>query len=720
VHTNDGGQTWEIDTIPGTKNYLGWGLSLLGSDTVFWSLDHIGGGGTDRLYRTNNGGQTWQLVLQDQSAGYQVHFFDALNGLIYRDPYHVKYTTDGGLNWNVPANIPAGLATTGIFNYPGSDTDVQGNSYFTGLVNGQFFTSNNRGQTWKAFPTPLQTPLSDLAFENETTGLAASTYTVFKPSLGWTTGGKPSKLIRTSDGGQTWSEIPAAQLPFPGQKLFISVMTATGVPGEYIMDAGPNEQDDNYTTFRSTDGGLSWQVLTQCPDEALGTMAFKSPNVGWAGNSLLKSTQDAMFFKWDPQASKVVFTVDLGNLPPSPAGVHLATDLFGWNPTKVPMVNVSGTTLWTAELLPPPGAEIHYRFVNGINLTDAELVPNGCGILDNGIVVRTTQTTGCEGAIVPAVLYGHCLPNGELAPQTTGLACDSTYIVCENFDEYQNGVLGPQTDLWLSNGCVFPYVEGDSCDAQIDGYNNGFTNYSGINAMHLNGLYAKPNGQSIQLIHDTINSGIYEMAMKVYLPTNRGGGPGIGLNQNYSSFDFVFAADGTLALNTYNGVDQTYLTDTTVSFQFNKWLDVRMVFDFDKHYREFWLENVLIFAVDDPNIAELLQVNFVAFTGEEWFVDDVTLRKLNPVKTYQPDQSSTSALQVSPNPAVNHLTLQLANRPAGALTAQLLDALGRPVRQQTMGTTITFEVQDLPVGIYTAVVRDPKWQIVGMQRWIKQ
>jgi hypothetical protein len=35
VHTNNGGQTWEINTIPGTENYLGWGFRCLAPTRSF-------------------------------------------------------------------------------------------------------------------------------------------------------------------------------------------------------------------------------------------------------------------------------------------------------------------------------------------------------------------------------------------------------------------------------------------------------------------------------------------------------------------------------------------------------------------------------------------------------------------------------------------------------------------------------------------------------------
>jgi len=209
--------------------------------------------------------------------------------------------------------------------------------------------------------------------------------------------------------------------------------------------------------------------------------------------------------------------------------------------------------------------------------------------------------------------------------------------------------------------------------------------------------------------------------MKVYVPSQRGGGVGIVLNDNnYSSIDFVFAADGTLAHHTFNGVEQTYVTDTTITYPPNQWLDMRLVFDLDAHHREFWFENTLVFAADDPNMMELQPASFSAFPGEDWFTDDVTLRKLTSVGTHQPGLSLVPALQIFPNPADDYLVLRLTNRPISGLTALLLDTQSRPLRRQAMNTTTTFQVKDLPKGIYIAMVQDEAGQIIAVSRWIKQ
>lgn len=720
AHTTDGGQSWQILTIPGTEGYLGWGLSLLGPDTAFWSLNRRASP-NDRLYRTVDGGQSWELVVQDTAAGYQVHFFDALNGLIYRGPYNMKITSDGGLTWTAPANVPSNLANQGIFNYPGGETEVEGDYFLAGLEDGKFFKSTDRGHSWQAFSTPLNSPLSDLAFENADIGLGVSMFTVYDTAgQYWSTGGQSSRLIRTTDGGQSWTEIPRAQLPFPNAVLFISAMAATGASGTYVMEAGVGGSG-SYTTFRSTDGGLSWQEVSVCPDERLGTIEFKSPELGWAGSSIVQSATDAMFFKWgQPPAPKSVFTVDLGDTPPSPLGVHLAVDIYGWDPAAVLMTNAGGS-LWTAELTLPAGVTVHYRFVNGITLSEAETVPGGCGTQDNGISVRQAHTPDCKGMVVSPVLFGHCLPDGELAPQISVSPCDTSYLICENFDNYLPGKIGPQSAIWTSYGCNYDGTEGDDCDVDLSGYSNGFTHYSGQWALHPNSIYSDPLGQSIELNLGGWNTGVYDLSMKMYVPAQRSSFFVLYFSDTYSSVDLSFNPNGTLTYNKYSGTDFSYVTDTLVSYPVNQWFEVRMGFDLNQQQRSFWLDSTLIFSASDPDIVQLLNANFQAYgTDGEMFVDDLILRDLDAVAAHEPPQVSTPLLDLWPNPATDYLTLRLnANAPGSPLTALLLNPQGQALQQQPALNGASFDVRKLPAGIYGLVLRDESGRMVEVKRWMK-
>ncbi|MFN8301610.1 MAG: T9SS type A sorting domain-containing protein [Saprospiraceae bacterium] len=721
THTTDGGLSWQTLTIPGTEDYLGWGLSLLGPDTVYWSLNRRASP-NDRLYRSVDDGQTWDLLLQDTAAGYQVHFFNASKGLVYRGPYNTKYTTDGGLSWNTPASVPAGLADQGIFYYPGSDTEVEGNSFFAGLEDGTFLKTTDFGQTWQAWPTPLSLPLSDLAFENDQTGLAVSAFTVFDTASGnWISGGQVPRMIRTTDGGQNWTEIPTAQLPYGDQTRFISALAATGAPGVYILEArSANGGFFDNATFRSDDGGFTWQIVSTCPDQPLGVIEFLSPGLGWAGCALTQSPQDAMFFQWGtPPQPTTTFAVYLGDVPPSPDGVHLALDLNGWDPAAVPMTNAGGD-LWTADVELPANTEIRYRFVNGLSLAEAEQTPEACGIADNGVFVRRVFTPLCRGLSLSPVLFGSCLPPGDLAPVTPNTPCAPVYVICDNFDAYSAGKLGPQSDIWTSYGCNFDGLEGDDCDVDLGSYDGGFTHYSGQWAMHPNSLYNPSQSQSIELNMGGLSTGAYELEMKMYVPSQRTGGLFFALSDQYSSVDFAFSTDGTVAYSKYSETDFSYVTEALLPFPTDRWFSLRQVFDLDAKHRACWIDSTLVFEADDADLKQLLIGSFSAYgeTGE-FFVDDLILRDLNAVGTGErPDEI---ILSISPNPATDFIRIRLPHlESAGRLHAQFTNARGQVCLQQpNWDGRSPLSISELPKGLYLLTVSEAEGRVLGRGKWVK-
>lgn len=716
ARTVDGGETWSVTTIPGTEGYLGWGLSALGADTAFFSLN-LRNSPNDRLYRTTDGGASWSLVVQDTAAGYLVHFFDAQNGVLYRGPYNTKFTTDGGLTWQTPANVPAGLADQGIFWYPGSETEIEGNSILAGLESGVFFRSDDRGHTWQDLPTPLTVPISEIAFENGDTGLIVSMFGVYNATNdSWTTGGLPSRLLHTADGGQSWTEIPAAQLPFAGQALFVSALEATGQPGQYVMEAGVSGSL-NYTTFRSDDGGQSWTEVSGCPNESIGVMAFQSPEVGFAGSALLQSITHGLFFKWgETPATKAVFTVSLGAIPPSAEGVHLATDLYGWDPAAVPMTHAGGN-VWTAEVPASPGATLLYRFVNGLTLNEAETVPAGCGQIENGAIVRAAYMPNCGNLNVVPVTYGGCLPAGELAPQTLTDCDTSGYLICENFDGYGGGKMGAHSALWTAYGCNFDGTEGDACDVDLNGFHTGFTNFSGQWALHPNGKNGEGEGhaQSVELNLGDPPAGRYELALKLYVPEGRGAFLVIYLDADYGSVDLNVTPGGELTYNRYNSSDFTYTTEATANLPLNQWVDLRLVFDLQQHRRECRIDGALLHETDDADLQQVLTAGFFGNGVNpedyrlEYFIDDLTWRDLNAVPVQEPGKAPAIYLTVSPNPAGETATThyRLSGNREGRL--RLVDGLGRVLRDVELpggDGKITLSLGDLPAGLYRVRVSD--------------
>jgi len=704
ARTVNGGQKWDILSIDNTDGYDVWGMSVLGPDTAYVSLN-LRQSPNDRLYRTTDGGQTWDLVVEAIYAGYQVYFQDALHGLLSRGPYNTRYTIDGGQTWLTPQSMPTGLINQSIFNYPGSETEIVDNRFFAGLEDGHLLRTDDVGQTWEAFATPVNTPISDLAFENKQTGLALAAF-FNKNGSTWTTG-SPSRLFHTNDGGQSWTEIPPAQLPFDSSG--INVIEATGTPGEYVMNAKAyGVSGIGYQTFKSTDGGQSWQLVATCPTEPLGVIEFAGPNIGFGGTSILMdSNNGSLFFKWgQPGPPKILLTVDMGDIPVSPQGLHVSCNYNQWNPAATPMTNTSGSK-WSVSIETPADSTLYYRFVNGINDTDSEDVPVGCSTPLGATFVRTAKQQACGDLRAPEVLFGHCLPNGELEPQAS-TTCDTSgaYLICETFDQYSAGKIGPQSDIWNSSGCNYDGTEGDDCDVDLHGYSDGFTSYSGKYALHPNGIKS-PLGQYIDLNLGNLNSGKYALNFRLYVPENNGGSIVIFFDyeNTFSSIDLYVPPKGLLTYNKYDGETYEYGADTSFFIGYNTWHTVGFEFDLNAGSRSLWWDGNLVHTIADPQVNRLVSMNFGG-GGNGYFIDDITLKDLLFVQTSGPNDPKPIFL-VTPNPAKGSAIVQYAATESADL--YLVDPMGRLVFQTTLAPALAGRQQlvldELPEGIYWLFLR---------------
>lgn len=214
ARTTDG-EHWSYLPITGTPGYGALSLTAVDANTAYVAQVHTGSSASagGEILRTTDGGRSWTKVTTTEfiSTGsllFWVHFFDATNGLAFGAPVNgsceVYRTTDAAATWQrVPAdNLPALLPGEGSawYYFALGNTVWVGNGVFRGGV--RVFKSTDRGLTWSASaPTGLRSYAASLAFKDQNNGLAIS-----GPDLNGS-----QALIRTTDGGATWTRIaPAA------------------------------------------------------------------------------------------------------------------------------------------------------------------------------------------------------------------------------------------------------------------------------------------------------------------------------------------------------------------------------------------------------------------------------------------------------------------------------------------------------------------------------
>ncbi len=238
---------------------------------VGWVVD---GGG--QILKTTDGGQTWNQQYYNSNHYFRsVEFYNEQIGfagtLANGNPTTTLLKTiDGGETWTdisstLPINVP-GICGMHMTN--------EETIFITGVFYGSAYImkSVNQGETWTYTNMgSLCNALVDIYFKDENIGFAAG-----QSPQGT---GLKGVLIRTVDGGNTWSTLAISngndQRIWKIQELdkdvmYASVEAFTSTP-EY---------------FKSSDGGLTWQLNSVTSAGVSGTIqgvGFLSENVGWVG-----------------------------------------------------------------------------------------------------------------------------------------------------------------------------------------------------------------------------------------------------------------------------------------------------------------------------------------------------------------------------------------------------------------------------------------------------
>ncbi|CAN7234649.1 WD40/YVTN/BNR-like repeat-containing protein [Massilia sp. LjRoot122] len=236
-----------------------------------------GPGAASRIYRTIDGGASWQLVVTNGVAeGFwdAMAFWDKDNGILFGDPvkgsFQVYTTGDGGKTWQeVAAKGIEAMPNEGAFAASGTCLTVAGanDAWIAtgGSATARVFHSADRGKTWRPASTPIPAGapargVFSVAFLNTKEGFAAGGD--YKEARMAGINGAYSQ-----DGGASWTPVELAPsgymsvvVPVPGAPR---ALVAAGLAGSGY----------------SLNGGRSWTELDKTP---MNTVGFSGPTQGWA------------------------------------------------------------------------------------------------------------------------------------------------------------------------------------------------------------------------------------------------------------------------------------------------------------------------------------------------------------------------------------------------------------------------------------------------------
>jgi photosystem II stability/assembly factor-like uncharacterized protein len=279
LRTTDGGTNWQSDTIPGTSNGSIWWIFAFDANTAYVSVESWAAWGMQGIYKTTDGGTTWTklpLIYEnsDYGPGY-IHFFDADNGVVVgeQDPATMRLeiytTTNGGTDWvRVPdANIPPNTGQE--FMDPVEVPEIGDYLWIpTVSVTGpRFYKTTDKGYTWNIITVANTNENYEMfpAFKDQLNGMR-----VF-----WRWDEAYAILEKTTDGGDTWTEIPG---PYGGC-IPLNVCYVPGTADGYVITGDINVNGYAGGSAYTLDGGNTW---TNLDNGNYCYTVFNSDQVGWA------------------------------------------------------------------------------------------------------------------------------------------------------------------------------------------------------------------------------------------------------------------------------------------------------------------------------------------------------------------------------------------------------------------------------------------------------
>jgi photosystem II stability/assembly factor-like uncharacterized protein len=203
----DGGTHWQTVEVPGSIPYVTFASPTLGWAEAFQV-------GTQRLYKTTDGGATWTLLPTDlpgaavlepifeiQSSTFRASGEGWLGAGYLASPV-VYLTLDAGASWQTiqvptPRSAAAGRGyLTSVRLVPGGGVVVLVSDDSKRVLDA--FFSSDRGNSWRevTFPVALTTS-DDLSFVNATTWWSLASGQIYK----------------TTDAGTTWTRLAVSGLP---------------------------------------------------------------------------------------------------------------------------------------------------------------------------------------------------------------------------------------------------------------------------------------------------------------------------------------------------------------------------------------------------------------------------------------------------------------------------------------------------------------------------
>jgi photosystem II stability/assembly factor-like uncharacterized protein len=264
--TTDGGSTWQDVSPPDAAGLLFRDVEA--TDAWHAQVLAIGSGDASRIYKTTDGGQHWRqtFVNDDPAAFYDCFAFwpGGRRGIAMSDPvdgrFRILRTDDAGSSWHLvdPAGMPPAIADEAGFAASGTClVTAGGTDAFLGSGGGaaRIFHSHDRGRTWTVTDSTLPS--------DPVNGAGVFSLAFRNPQQGIAVGGilgSPDDgadfSATTRDRGRSWTDTG----DLGGYRSGVAWVSGTRATA---IAVGPTGSDV------TTDGGRTWTTFNDVQYDAV-------------------------------------------------------------------------------------------------------------------------------------------------------------------------------------------------------------------------------------------------------------------------------------------------------------------------------------------------------------------------------------------------------------------------------------------------------------------
>lgn len=257
------------------------------NEEVGWAVD-----GAGLILKTSNGGQSWTQQMSAPNLYFRsVEFINEDIGFVATlggsgSNAQLFKTLDGGDTWNEITNLPQTVVGICGMSAPDENTIYLTGTFWTGAF---VMKSEDQGNSWTYTSLGnMANGLVDIDFISADRGLV-----VGQSAQGT---GLRAIILGTEDGGDTW-QVRSTGSAVNQRAWKIQYLT------EEIVYVSIEEFEPSPQYFKSSDGGVNWDLMTVQTSNTSGTMqgiGFLNEQLGWIGGwgELFYETSDGGL-TWD-------------------------------------------------------------------------------------------------------------------------------------------------------------------------------------------------------------------------------------------------------------------------------------------------------------------------------------------------------------------------------------------------------------------------------------